>query len=669
MALSSDSAYVQVNVKYKVEGLEQARKSAKRAAGAFFDFGKILRQVGSSLIAFKAVDLVRQTLKRVSVELIRSNAQFEKFEIQLKVFTGSAKEAASLIDYLAFQSTKLAGGLEELLRGATALATFGLDVRENLTLIADIATATGRAVDDVAISFGRVVSGDPRTKQFLVTRRASLATFSKVLDETGDRLLAARAAWGRFQGVSEELEGSFFRLTENIGDLLFMVAKFVGEPAFERIKTWMVDITKMLREEIFAGEAIREDNMFAVLRTSVDALTWSLEIYLKAVQKVHRFQEAIGWYFVPGLGMVPAPWGAEEVKKVSFPKEREKPGVPTPYLELEFDEMFRKLKLEREVLQEWKRRTPYRATGERLGGRGLFELERPEFRGFPRAYADLQQMMGFDPQKAVEQAQEVWDTIAEGRISGSMLALKAVEEAEDRWNRSWKESAEEIIKGLKEKRLQSEREVFHARYRMARTLTERAVNDLGFIFFGGRGANRVVDERIARIREEIDVLDGITTPLTRQEQLLNRIVELEGQRVTINQRLGRIVGDLLSDITKAAAKAAVLSAVGFGGPRTGGGGFMNLFKGFLGLGAQALQFVPGLGIPARIGLTAAGAMVPNLFPGGGGGGTAGVGGAFGGGGVAGSLQKPVVINQPIFLSDDVRGVAERFADEASRRMR
>ncbi len=202
---------------------------------------------------------------------------------------------------------------------------------------------------------------------------------------------------------------------------------------------------------------------------------------------------------------------------------------------------------------------------------------------------------------------------------------------------------------------------------MARTLTERVVNNLVFVFFVGSNEYRSIDDGIVKLREEVEVLDGITAPLTRQEQLLNSIVELEAQRVTMNQRIGTIVSQVLSDLAKAAAKAAILRGLGFGGAQQGGGGFLGMFKGFLGLASLGLQFLPG-GQAVGVGIQAG--LQGMQFAGGGGGGAGGVGVAFGGEGVAGSFaRKPVVVNQPIFLSNDVRGVAEQFAEEASRRMR
>ncbi len=459
MALSSDSAFVQVNVRYKVEGLNQAAKGARKASGEFGKLGKILKQVGSSLLAFKAVDLVRQSLQKTTVELIRSNAQFERFEIQLKVFTGSATKAADLINFLAFQSTKLAGGLEDLLGGSTALATFGIDIKENLTLIADVATATNRAVEDVAIAFGRIVAGDPRTKQFLVTRRGDMAAFNRVLAQTGDRLKATRAAFSRFEGVSAELEGSFGRLTENIGDLLFVVAKFVGEPAFEALKNWLQETTDILRGEVFTGEgSLRKDNIFVGLRNDIEALMETMERlrgFYKDFESVRQWLMnpfgVVGGAYVRGqpkdaIDIKTGPFGdflgsrsfitPEEMRQIILDLGVDPANIPGRYKKLfegldtgfggpsRFDfgeKMSSQLRSQAAADKLFDRRAED-CTKQRRGGMFPFEIGRTS----GTTFADMMGIPGEDPHRFIDEAQDLWDDIAVARMSGEMQAFKFV---------------------------------------------------------------------------------------------------------------------------------------------------------------------------------------------------------------------------------------------------
>ena len=103
MALQTDRAYIDVNVRYRVSGLDQSAKKAKNAGDQFTKFGKILSQVGQSLIAFKIVDTLIRSTQQLAVFGKEANIVFEKASVQLRVFTADAYEAADIIDFLAFQ--------------------------------------------------------------------------------------------------------------------------------------------------------------------------------------------------------------------------------------------------------------------------------------------------------------------------------------------------------------------------------------------------------------------------------------------------------------------------------------------------------------------------------------------------------------------------------------
>ena len=85
-----------------------------------------------------------------------------------------------------------------------------------------------------------------------------------------------------------------------------------------------------------------------------------------------------------------------------------------------------------------------------------------------------------------------------------------------------------------------------------------------------------------------------------------------------------------------------------------------------------LGMIPGVGQAVQ--MTAGGGNVPGMGNAFGSGFTAtegpvGMSDNMGGGPPGVRLNKPVFVQNPIFLSNDVRGVAEKFSQEAERRMR
>lgn len=256
-----------------IHNLDEVRRDAKTTENAFKQFGRTLKRVTMVLIAFKISNTVINGFKNLGKAALSVNEEFEKAQVQMKVFTGSSLEAAHTMEHLLFESTKLAGGLRELVNASTALSTFGMNIDRWLGLAADTAQAVGRTVDDVVIAFGRVLAGDMRTKQFIVTRRGDLTTFNRVLRETGDRALALEDAFEKFRGVSKELEGTWHRLSENFNDIFLAIMKVVGEPVFDAMKSVLFDIVNGLRGSMFDEHgAIRIDSVWKKMADTISAV-------------------------------------------------------------------------------------------------------------------------------------------------------------------------------------------------------------------------------------------------------------------------------------------------------------------------------------------------------------------------------------------------------------
>lgn len=689
MALSSDSAFVQVNVRYRVEGLQRAEREVKRTAGAFANFGKILKQVSLSLIAFKAFDTFRQGMINVGRTMIEFNATLERSQAQLRVYTGSVGEAAELMDFLRFQSTRLAGGIVDLLGASTALQTFGLDTRRFLELTADVATSTNRSVEDVAIAIGRVIAGDPRTKQFLVTRRADVEVFNQVLEQTGDRALAVEAAFARMRGTSEELQGTWFRLTEQLGDLVQEAVGLVGKGVFGDLRDVLQDVVQRLEAEIFTEEGqVRKNNVFFQLGQDIKDFIDDIREAGSAIENLRNILTLV----VGGPTSAEAPRAQEQIVesfrqfigKEIFREMQEArrnlalaPRESMPFPIGSTDEMIdayqsfllsifglgpagatqqqrqqamgQALEVIDRTLDEWddvEAQARHKRANEMFKNRERINFLLPISGGTGRVSEQFDQEFLKSIQDRAAMQLDIMNNVARE-------VAKTEEELERRFLEGKRRGEEMLIEELAKKRAQA--------FQNASIAIDRVMSDAGFLLFGGREANARIDAQIEKLQQEVDVMNGVTAPLTRQEELMNRIVELESQRITINERIGSIIRRTLGDLAQAAAKAALLRAFGFGTERRGqSGGFLGLLKTGLGIA----RLIPG---PQQAALNAGVSIADTAIA------------SFNAqtGGFQGAVQsgigvrapKPVIVNNPIFLSNDIRNVSEKFAMEAEKRMR
>lgn len=690
MAIQTDSAIVDVNVRYRVQGLETSAKKANTASNAFSKFGKVLKQVGLSLIAFKAVDGIIKSINGLVRVGIESNSVFEKASVQLEVFTANAKLAGQTLDFLAFQSTRLAGGLEDLIEASTALETFGLSTFQELELVADVAQAIGREVADVAIAFGRIVIGDPRTKQFLTTRRGDVREFNRVLAETGDRLLATRAAFSRFEGVSKELEGTYARLVENIEDFFFLISQSAFSKFFNEGKLFLGLVRDVLQEEAFGKDkgiiakllGAAPDAAAQWMRTIRNDITFIDNLSKGKLQSGGRgatFRQLLDpTYFPEDDTKKSATQRLEDnfrrTNRTAGDIDRRIENLITGDLatikEIAEKNLPRALRIADNIIKQY--------TDSGLGQINdankriaslVIKIEQDAKEGLDRslkaAGAGLKLSQGatddeFFGKGTLDQAEAFVDNLR--HVTELSIASRAqqiddavwIEDREKRHADNLKEihikameSQSKEAKKIAERTAREAAKAVAVRLQNLGLISGRATGLLSSIFFGGDGG---VGRQIEALKRELSGLDGSVAPLTRQEELLNRIVELESQRVTLADRLGNAFKSLALEIAEAATQAAIMNLLinKFGGGQ--GGGFLNLFK-------QALGFASV--IPSPIQPFAQGAKVSS----------GGFNPDFGGDiGIRPSL-KPTIINNPVFLGADASSLVSRAVQINERRTR
>lgn len=739
MATSSNTTQRNIALGLDITKLVEGFSEAGTAAG---NFHKTLVRVSATLLAFKVANTAINALKSIADETIRAGAVFERADIQLRVFIGDSERAAKTMEFLTFQSTRLAGGIEDLIAGSTALETFGLDTQRWLELVADTAQATGRQVEDVAIAFGRIAIGDPRTKQFLTTRRGDLLEFNRVLEETGSRLMALEAAFGRFRGVSAELEGSFYRLTENLGDFLFIAAKIAGEPIFESVKSTLKGITDILKDELFVPETerLKENTIFHVISLAIrntmndlealgeivsaignpfqlftksgqpeqresDATTamvqryalffrdflggFSMEhprgdtwfnrtfgltpereaflrgqgekaatIFVRGIdtgltgEQIDRFRDAVGRVFVPDRGSdtFNAIFDDKDIKDAyenAIAWISDKKGgwnAGKMWREWFFEGVKRaQTPEEAKALEELLRYMEFnirRINQKELSNLPIFERGRKMVRG-TKAYEDSEaEKMEIERTVNVYEAEITSDLNAYNyRVELLDSYAKLEQDFVDRFKKGQSDALKDIA--------QERRELLNSQISEATGLYNRYIRFDIFSLFGG---NEQIDRQVKSLKEELDIMNGMAEPLTRQAALQQRILELESQRIGVIDRLSGTFRQLANDIANAAAKAALLNLM-FG---SSGGGFMSLFRTALGVGSL---FAPG-GAGVKAGLSAINFASGGFSP------------DFGSGigirpGSMGVSPKPAI--NAIFIGQDAVPMIERAETLAGRR--
>jgi len=669
---------------------DKALATLKSLSKETTQFWRILKRTTAVLVAFKISNATIRGIAKLTKTLVITNATFERAEKQLKTFLGTSELAGREMDFLSFKSTQLAGGLEDLIKASTALSTFGLKSAEWLDLVADTAQATGRSVDDVAIAFGRIASGDQRTKQFLTTRRGDLEVFNRVMKETGSATKALRASFQKFRGVSKEMEGTFFRLAENMGDFLFIAAKISGEPIFNLTKSVLKKFVDWLHNEVFdENNRVKEEGtIFHTVANSMDAVIEKSKLLVDILLKIDSLLFTIPVDIIKGkpsggtlfghvstiagyiedIVYAPAKLMSGQRNKLAediWSFVRPDQGAAKMPKEIR-DEIAKRQEAALDAWKRWKGSAVARSDlqDSLMPGGNLFISRQKLLEG-----DRFHEVTGLD-----EESREL-----EAFADHIEMVMKAdVEQIENRAkNAQWlSDFIVDLEKDTQDAILSAQKEGA----RKYAELTRKRLNDMGRLYdrlFGKfdifTNPNESIDRQVASLKEELDVLNGMEAPLTRQEELQNRILEIEARRVGLTDRLQIGLKGIVNELANAAVKAAVLNgilnALGHGG---GTGGFFGIFKSLLNLAAiipgPQQPFVAGTAVGVNLASPGVRGAVNDAGIGGSAGGPVGIrpGGkpAF----MGSSNGNSVYIMNPTFVGSDAVNLVEEATTLAGRRV-
>lgn len=186
----------------------------RKMAQATSDFGRRVFDVTKLFAAF-AVAGVGTAFVKFAVD---SATEFDTARRRLEAFTGSAKEAARLTQFIQQLAGPSLFEFKDLAAAGGLLAAYGLNVQKVLPLAEQLASAfgdTGESVSEVARVFGRLKAGDfgeaferlrdfgisfddlrekglkfSKSNEFLGTRLEALAAVSSIIEERFGKISA-----------------------------------------------------------------------------------------------------------------------------------------------------------------------------------------------------------------------------------------------------------------------------------------------------------------------------------------------------------------------------------------------------------------------------------------------------------------------------------------------
>lgn len=186
---------------------------------------------------------------------LKSAGQFEKFESTLKVMLGTTELAKQRMKELEDFAWKTPFELTDVVQLGNQLQTIGKYSQENMTILGDLAAASGKPLSQVTGAYQKLASGqkgvaaDMFRDMLISTKDWVKATGKSMKDLSTEEMMAALPDImenKKFSGMMEETASTFEALGAGISDVIGLTLKDIGGVFLPTAKEIQKEIIKIL---------------------------------------------------------------------------------------------------------------------------------------------------------------------------------------------------------------------------------------------------------------------------------------------------------------------------------------------------------------------------------------------------------------------------------------
>lgn len=242
--------------------LQQAERETKSFAARAGD--SILQGIGLAIGQFSAQSLV-QGIVGVTRSMISGNAEMERYETQFGVLLGTIDEAKARMAELATFAERTPFELPEIVAASRQLQVMGgtaLATGETLTMVGDMASASGAGYQEVATWVGRLYSALKGGRPFGESAQR-LQELGLLSGETRNRMEAlakegakATEVWdtfttsaGQFGGMMDKQARDFWGMVSTLRDEVAAILRELGGPIFDKLKVSLKSFLELLQSD------------------------------------------------------------------------------------------------------------------------------------------------------------------------------------------------------------------------------------------------------------------------------------------------------------------------------------------------------------------------------------------------------------------------------------
>lgn len=269
-------------VMQRLGGMEKEAQRQRSVWASLGDTMKTAFSVATGIGLYNIAGQITMKIGNLARQLISTNAQMQMFTRSFEVLTGSAEEAAEIIEWVREQAKATPFDVPGLIKASQMLMTWGLDLKEWFTVVGDVAAGMQRPITQVVNAVGTLATG--QTGEAIRRFRdlgINLREFTDLLefDARGALVTPLEEAIpivkqimeDRFGGMMESQSKTWEGIMSNMKDTWQQVVQQMGEPLFETFMTQLQNLYHWVEENqdklIEAGQ-----NIGQVLGAALDVM-------------------------------------------------------------------------------------------------------------------------------------------------------------------------------------------------------------------------------------------------------------------------------------------------------------------------------------------------------------------------------------------------------------
>ena len=256
--------------------IEKTKNAINKSIDSTGKFSGALKKLGVAAAGL----VVAKKIGEIGKASLKASGEMEKFNVTLRTMLGSKSAAnARMSEYIDI-AKKTPFKLDEVVSAGNQLQAIGRYSRSNLTMLGDLAAASGKSMDEVMGAYAKLSSGQKgrgvemfrnllitsqdwqdatgkgisRNGELMASSEELIAALPKIMQKKGfTGMMAAQAQ--TTEGMVSNLEDSIYGLKAAMGE------KF--EPTLKSVVSWMTKMTDRMEDAVAIpmAEKISDERM------------------------------------------------------------------------------------------------------------------------------------------------------------------------------------------------------------------------------------------------------------------------------------------------------------------------------------------------------------------------------------------------------------------------